>query len=101
MMADIGPHCDWYSFGCIAYELMSGERLFRDDDSSRFLDDKLRAPSSTWPAVKASEDFCSQLRTALQPMVDHRELDLEEIAGWARPVPELVGGLQTEVSSDE
>ncbi len=35
MMTNVGPHSDWYSFGCIAYEMMSGKRLFQDHESSR------------------------------------------------------------------
>jgi serine/threonine protein kinase len=89
MMTNVGPHSDWYSFGCIAYEMMSGKRLFQDDESSHFLHDKLRLPSSTWPEVDASESLCRDLRTALHPMVEHRGLDLDRIATWAKPVPEL------------
>ncbi len=89
MMANVGPHCDWYSFGCVAYELLSGKRLFQAEESSQFLDDKLRSPSSSWPAVDASGELCANLQSALHPMVADRSLDLEKIAAWARPVPEL------------
>jgi serine/threonine protein kinase len=89
MMMDLGPHCDWYSFGCIAYELLTGTRLFRSDESTQFLNDKLRSPSSSWPDVDASDELCGQLRMALDPMVQHRRLELERIATWAGLVPEL------------
>jgi serine/threonine protein kinase len=89
LMTDVGPHCDWYSFGCLAYELISGKRLFQDENSSRFLDHKLSPPSSSWPVLDASEDLCRDLRSALQPAVEHRSLDLDRIATWAKPVPEL------------
>ncbi len=89
MMADIGPHCDWYSFACIGYELISGKRLFSGDEATEFLDDKFRTPSADWPQLAASEDLAGELRSALEPMVDRRQLNLAKLATWARPVPEL------------
>jgi serine/threonine protein kinase len=95
-MTDVGPHCDWYSLGCMAYELLTGERLFGAEDSRNLLRQKSRIPSESWPAVSASEDYRQSIRTALQPLVDHREIDLDEVATWARPVPELVVGFEDE-----
>jgi serine/threonine protein kinase len=91
-MTDVGPHCDWYAFGCIACELLTGERLFQST-SSRFMDQKLTVPSSSWPVIEASEELQLHIRTALQPLAEHRDLDLEAIARWARPVPELAAVL--------
>ena len=97
-MTDIGPHSDWYSFGCIIYELMTGERLFHADDSVELLDEKFRMPSSAWPRLGASGDVCGQLRSALQPILEDRTLDLGTIASWARPVPELAVALDEQPS---
>ncbi len=91
MMAEIGPHCDWYSFSCIAYELLTGERLFRSEESARFLHLKLREPSLAWPIIDAGDELCHHLCGALQPMVEARRLDLATLATWAKPVPDLVG----------
>jgi serine/threonine protein kinase len=100
MMSDIGPHCDWYSLGCIACELLSGEPLFQAEKPSLLLNDKFRRPSSDWPPVQASEEFRLHLKTALQPLADHRDLDLDEIASWARPVPELADAPDTSDHSE-
>jgi serine/threonine protein kinase len=94
-MRDVGPHSDWYAFGCIAYELLRGERLFQTQAFRHLLEEKRRTPSTTWPDVQASEEYRLLLKTSLQPLVDHRELDLDLIASWARPVPELAPYLET------
>lgn len=101
LMADIGPHCDWYSFGCIMFELVAGRRLFEGRDTSKFLDDKLREPSPWWPNCDASDDYLRWMRSALQPSVEHRELDLDLIAQWARPVPELAALLAPTTNSSD
>jgi serine/threonine protein kinase len=89
MMANIGPHCDWYSLACVAYEMITGEPLFESQDSAGFLDDKLRVPSSSWPAFDASDELREHLRLALQPVAEDRRIDLEQIAAWSDPVPEF------------
>ncbi len=103
LMQDIGPPCDWYAFGCIMYELLTGQRLFPEDNQAELLDAKFRVPISGWPQVDgASDEFHEQLRNSLQPMGLHRSLALESIATWARPVPELAldpAGLPSTVES--
>jgi CRP-like cAMP-binding protein len=89
MMANIGPHCDWYSFGCVACELLNGKPLFDSPDSPGFLDEKFRSPSSTWPAIDASDELCDHLRSALEPISEDRRVDLKQIAAWSDLVPEL------------
>ena len=91
LMANIGPHCDWYALACIACELLSGEPLFDATDSALFLDETLRAPSASWPKIEAGKTLGAEIRSALQPMVENRSINLEKIAGWAKPVPELAG----------
>ena len=89
-MKDIGPPCDWYSFGCIAAELLTGERLFSGQTNAELMQQKTQVPSSHWPSFDVSEDLRLHINCALQPMTDHRDLDLAAIAEWARPLPELV-----------
>jgi serine/threonine protein kinase len=89
MMANIGPHCDWYAFACVACEMLTGHPLFESQDSPRFLDDKLRVPSASWPVIDASDELCHRLRLALQPVAEDRRVDLGEIASWSAHVPEL------------
>ena len=86
---DLGVHCDWYSFACLAYELLSGERLFQGGDVSELMDQKLQVPSSSWPTMNASDTFRRHIAGALHPLADHRTLDLKEIASWAHVAPEL------------
>ncbi len=103
LMQDVGPHCDWYAFGCIMYELLTGQRLFPGDYQAALLDSKFRAPTAGWPEVDgASDEILGQLRNALQPIAKHRSLDLDKIATWARPVPELAvepDGLPSTISN--
>lgn len=90
-MRNVGPHCDWYSFGCVLYELLFAERLFESNDTKQLRLRKLRPPSPDWPvSTEVSDDLSQHLRSALQPLVKNRELDLGKIARWAAPVPELV-----------
>lgn len=88
-MTDIGPRCDWYAFACIGYELLTGEKLFQAKTSASLRSQKRRQPSEVWPSMQCSEELRLHLVTALQPLADHRDLDLDEIASWACPVPEL------------
>ncbi|MGI9472057.1 MAG: protein kinase domain-containing protein, partial [Rubripirellula sp.] len=89
-MRDVGPHCDWYSFGCLAYELMTGERLFESNDTKQLRLRKLRAPTQEWPEVRdLSDELRGHMQKALQPLHKNRTLDLMRIAQWAAPVPEL------------
>ena len=89
MMANIGPHCDWYAFACVACELINGSPLFESHESPGFLDEKFRSPSSKWPAIDASDELCHHLRAALEPIAEDRRVDLKRIAAWSDLVPEL------------
>lgn len=93
LMFDVGPHCDWYSLACIAYELVTGKRLFQLEESSRFLDEKMNATEMTWPSEFSSQEFRDIWQGALQPAAAKRHLDLRKIAGWSQTVPELTGAL--------
>lgn len=92
-MTDLGPHCDWYAFACIAFELLTGERLFQASSTSQLMEKKLREPSKTWLHVEASHELQSVLRSALNPQVSKRRLALDKLAAWAQPVPELAEAL--------
>ncbi len=87
---DIGPACDWYSLGCLGYELLTGNLLFPEQDLAQMFSRKHFLADELWPAPPISDELRVALYSALEPMVEYRDLDLDQIASWARPVPELV-----------
>jgi CRP-like cAMP-binding protein len=87
---DIGPPSDWYAMGCLAYELLTGNLLFPERELAEMYNRKHFLAQEIWPAAELSDDLRVALHTALEPMVEFRDLDLEQVASWARPVPELV-----------
>ncbi|KAA5543035.1 protein kinase [Roseiconus nitratireducens] len=93
LMTDIGAHCDWYAFGCVAAELLSGNRLFDANQSSALLDQKFQPPESGRFGSSTDEALAECIRSALQPVIADRRLDLGHIAAWSRPVPELTSRL--------
>ncbi|MCA9174855.1 MAG: protein kinase [Planctomycetales bacterium] len=87
---DVGPECDWYSFGCVAYEMICGKPLFEVTDLLELAHRKVRwQPPEDW-SLPVSDELVSVLRCVLQPLPEHRDLDLNRVASWAGPVPELV-----------
>jgi CRP-like cAMP-binding protein len=90
---DIGPPSDWYALGCMAYELLTGKLLFPDRDLAQMFSRKHFLATELWPAEEISEALRATLHTALEPMVEYRDLDLDQMASWARPVPELADSI--------
>ncbi|MCG8652128.1 MAG: protein kinase [Pirellulales bacterium] len=89
---EVGPPCDWYALGCLAYEMLTGKILFRGRGWLELCDEKRAMyPSDHWPLLEASDEMIGMIRGALHPNPRKRKLDLERICGWARPVPELFG----------
>ena len=86
---DVGPACDWYSLGCLGFELLTGRLLFPEKDLASMFNRKHLVAEQLWPDIDVSEDLKVALYSALEPMVEYRDLDLEQVASWARPVPEL------------
>ncbi len=86
---DIGPACDWYSLACLAYELLSGHLLFAEEDLAMMFNRKHYLASDIWPAMDISDELRGILHAALEPMVEYRHLDLDLLATWAQPAPEL------------
>lgn len=87
---DSGPHSDWYAFGCLACELLTGKMLFEGDSWMEIFDQKRSSvPSADWPPIEASDELREVIAGALQPAPARRHLDLEAVSRWAKPV----GGL--------
>ncbi len=82
---------DWYAFGCLAYEILTGELLFSGRDWYKLYDRKLiAAPSPEWPPlVDCDPELEDCIRGALEPNVKKRRLDLVAVSRWAQKVPEL------------
>jgi CRP-like cAMP-binding protein len=90
---------DLFSLGCIAYELLTGEPLFK----ARRLPDLLKE-RRTWTMPPASQidaeldqELYGFLCRALSPEPEDRRINFSEIAGWSAPVdwPALVAKRKT------
>jgi Protein kinase domain/Cyclic nucleotide-binding domain len=83
---------DWYAFGCLAYELVTGNSLFPGSNWMGLYDQKKTSiPSAQWPEFDADSDaeLVDMIRGCLEPQAMKRRLDLQAISNWARNVPEL------------
>ncbi len=83
---------DWYAFGCLAYELVTGELLFPGCNWMGLYEQKKTAiPSEQWPRLAADLDpeLAEIIRGCIDPQAKNRRLDLKAISNWARNVPEL------------
>lgn len=90
-----GPAADWYAWGCLAVELLSGRPLFDDADLVA-----MATAKSAWsPPVRGSwtvadPELATIIAASLQPLPEDRRLDLGAVASWAAPVPGLVSPAQ-------
>jgi CRP-like cAMP-binding protein len=86
----VGPASDWYAFGCMGYELLAGRPRFDDEDLVALAVNKAawQLPTETGWAHRDPE-IAAVVFAALHPLPEHRRLDLEAVAKWAGPVPEL------------
>lgn len=86
-----GPAADWYAWGCLAAELLSGRPLFDDGDLVA-----MAAAKSAWPppacdaCTVADPELATILAASLHPLPEERRLDLDAVARWAGPVPGLM-----------
>ncbi len=88
-MTNVGTHCDTYALGCIAFDLVMGERLYGHHPSMELVDLKFVEPNEDWPFIESSREYRDMVCNAVRPFVCDRNVDLDVIASWARDVPEL------------
>lgn len=91
---DVGPQCDWYAWGCIACELLTGGILFMGGSWTQMRDKKIdRFPTDKWPKLgNVSSELREIIHGALQPNAKERRLDLDRVSRWAENVEELFQG---------
>ena len=86
----VSPAADWYSVGCIAFELLTGYRLFSQRDTERMMQLKLRGAEEQLEDIDPHSPLRPFMLSALQSLEEDRQIEIETIKSWARPVPELV-----------
>ncbi|MEM8668885.1 MAG: protein kinase [Planctomycetota bacterium] len=91
-----GSESDWYSLGCLIYEMLTARMLFTGDDWTAMYNQKRdRAPGEDWPefdssqGIDCSDELFDVMQGALQPQRNRRKLDLEHLSTWAAQVDGL------------
>ncbi|MDG2223940.1 MAG: protein kinase [Rubripirellula sp.] len=86
----VGPACDWYAMGCLAYEMMTGQILFNGQNWMEMFERKKNfQPSEQWLKLNCSHELKELIQGALEPDEAKRRLDLDTIADWAEEVTGL------------
>ncbi|MCM2375197.1 protein kinase domain-containing protein [Aporhodopirellula aestuarii] len=84
---------DWYALACMAYELLSGEKLFdRKDWMSLLLQKERFDPEHLPEEVAISDELRATLQGALTYEPGDRTWPHEKVMSWAKPIPEWMVG---------
>ncbi|MCP4889265.1 protein kinase [Rubripirellula sp.] len=82
--SQVGPACDWYAMGCLAYEMLTAEILFNGQNWMKMFERKKNfKPSEHLLKLNCSDELKNVIQGALEPNEADRSLDLEVISSWA------------------
>ncbi|MFG0291479.1 MAG: protein kinase [Rhodopirellula sp. JB044] len=88
----VGPNGDWYALACMAFEMLSGRKLFDSRDWMTLLLQKERFEPEQLPVdVEMSDELRNILRAALHYDPADRKWPTEEVKSWARPITRWMG----------
>ena len=92
----VGRQTDYFALGCVAFEMLTGERTFPEDDLSGLVHRHIvwKMPRVRDLRVDVAEDLERLVDTCLRKDPAERRPDLDAIAAWAGPVdPSLLDGV--------
>lgn len=102
--AEVGPRSDWYSFGVLIYEMMTGQVPFRSKSCLQVLQMQLEKPApaltAAWP--EAPPEIASLVARCLEKDPERRYADGKELAAdllRALPSPEAAALLDRELAA--
>ena len=85
---EISEVTDYFSLGCTAYKLLTGETLFPEYDATklRAIHDRWQVPDFARKRPEWTPDICELLTGCLQRRRSQRVCDLAKYATWAAPL---------------
>lgn len=94
---------DVYAVACLAYELLTGTRLFQETDFFELIQAKamLVLPPAKEIGDGVSEELHAFMQSALRVRPDHRPPSIEALVPWAAPCSPLPGDLDDERAGGE
>ncbi|MEE2935764.1 MAG: protein kinase [Planctomycetota bacterium] len=85
-----GPAFDWYAMGCLAYEMLTAELLFNDQNWMKVFERKKNfKPKEHLRKLNCSDELKDLIQGALEPNETDRRLDLEIVSSWSEQVEGL------------
>lgn len=81
----VSKEADYFGLGCVAYEMITGEHLFGEDDMAELTRDftSWQPPEFKQLRPGLSDDVCLAIQPSLEVDVRRRILDLQQMSMWA------------------